>query len=100
MIWVEPLRGKGKLEVRRAVGSHLTKWGVSLHLSLEPAFLYKIEKGFPKGDDAFDAVVGLFGMIEVAKGILNMRLRSLSWTRQTNPESVVPVLSMDVVSPN
>ena len=68
MIWQRPLRGKGKLEVRRAVGSHLTKWGAYLHLSLEPAFLYKIEKGLPKGDDAFDAVVGLFGVIEVVTG--------------------------------
>ena len=34
-------------------------------------FPLKIEKGFPKGDDAFDAVVGLFGTIEVAKAIPN-----------------------------
>ena len=32
----EPLRGKGKLEVRKAVGSHLIKWAASLDLSLEP----------------------------------------------------------------
>lgn len=47
VIWVEPLRGKGKLEVRRAVGSRLTKWAASLDLSLEPALLGMIEKGFP-----------------------------------------------------
>jgi hypothetical protein len=27
-----------------------------------------IEQGFPEGDDAFDAVVGLFGMLEVVTG--------------------------------
>src|ERR1700688_2017575 len=35
----EPLRGKGKLEVRKAVGSHLTKWAAHLDLVLEPALL-------------------------------------------------------------
>ena len=65
---VEPLRGKGKLEVRRAVGIHLKKWAVSLALALEPALLGMIEEGFPEGDDAFDAIVGLLGMIEVVTG--------------------------------
>ena len=64
----ESLRGKGKQEVRRAVGSHLTKWAASLDLSLEPNLLGMIENGFPEGDDAFDAVVGLIGMIEVVTG--------------------------------
>ena len=64
----EPLRGKGKQEVRRAVGSHLTKWAASLDLGLEPALHGMIENGFPEGDDAFDAVVGLIGMIEVVTG--------------------------------
>jgi hypothetical protein len=27
-----------------------------------------VEEGFPEGDDSFDAVVGLFGMLEVALG--------------------------------
>ena len=27
-----------------------------------------IENGFPEGDDAFDTVVGLFGMVEVVAG--------------------------------
>ena len=64
----EPLRGKGKQEVRRAVGSHLTKWAASLGIGLEPALQGMIEGGFPEGDDAFDAVVGLIGMIEVVTG--------------------------------
>ena len=62
---LEPLRGKGKLEVRRAVGSHLKKWAACLDVGLEPALVGMIEEGFPEGDDAFDAIVGLFGMIEV-----------------------------------
>jgi hypothetical protein len=64
----DPLKGKGKQEVRKAVGSHLTKWAASLDLGLEPALLGMIENGFPEGDDAFDAVVGLIGMIEVVTG--------------------------------
>jgi hypothetical protein len=64
----EPLRGKGKLEVRRAVGSHLKGWAASLDLGLEPALRDMIEKGFAEGDDAFDAVIGLIGMIAVVTG--------------------------------
>jgi hypothetical protein len=64
----EPLRGKGKPEVRRAVGAHLRKWAASLDIGLEPALHGMIEDGFPQGDDAFDAVVGMIGMIEVVTG--------------------------------
>jgi hypothetical protein len=64
----QPLRGKGKQDIRRTVGIHLTKWAAYLDLSLEPALLWMIEEGFPEGDDAFDAVVGLFGMIAVVTG--------------------------------
>jgi hypothetical protein len=64
----QPLRGKRKQEVRRAVGRHLTKWAATLDLALEPALHGMIEKGFSDGDDAFDAVVGLFGMIAVVTG--------------------------------
>ncbi len=32
-----------------------------------------IEAGFPQGDDAFDAVVGLFGMLEVLLRFINTR---------------------------
>lgn len=63
----KPLRGKGKLEVRRAVGNQLTEWAASLNLSLESSLIDMIERGFLEGDDAFDAVVGLFGMIEVGE---------------------------------
>jgi hypothetical protein len=64
----EPLKGKGKQEVRKGVGSHLTKWAVSLNLALEPTLLGKIQEGFHEGDDAFDAVVGLFGIMDVISG--------------------------------
>jgi hypothetical protein len=67
--WLLPaIKGKGKQEVRRAIGSHLTRWAVSLGLASEPALLGMIKEGFPKGDDAFDAVAGLFWMVEVALG--------------------------------
>lgn len=64
----EPLRGKGKLEVRRGVGAHLMSWARNSGVELATALREEIEVGFPEGDDAFDSVVGLFGMIEVVTG--------------------------------
>jgi hypothetical protein len=64
----EPLRGKGKLGVRRGVGMRLLGWASNTGVELEAALQEEIEAGFPDGDDAFDAVVGLFGMIEVVTG--------------------------------
>jgi hypothetical protein len=64
----EPLRGKGKLEVRRRIGAHLLSWAINRSVELTAALREEIEVGFPEGDDAFDAVVGLFGMIEVVTG--------------------------------
>jgi hypothetical protein len=64
----KPLIGKGKQEVRTAVGNRLAKWAVSLDISLELTLRCMIEKGCPEGDDAFDAIVGLFGIIEVVTG--------------------------------
>ena len=43
-------------------------WLDVLAPALEPTLFGVIQKGFPKGDDAFDGVVGLFGMIEVFTG--------------------------------
>ena len=63
-----PLRGKGKLEVRRGVGADLLSWAIDREVQLEAALQEEIERGFPEGDDAFDAVVGLFGMIEIITG--------------------------------
>jgi hypothetical protein len=64
----KPLKGKGKLEVRTSASTALFSWarrrGVRLHSDLNQ----QIELGFPEGDDAFDAVIGLFGMLEVVFG--------------------------------
>jgi hypothetical protein len=60
----EPMRGKGRLEVRRRVGPVLLKWAQSANVTLDPELRCTIDDGFPN-DDAFDATVGLFGMLEV-----------------------------------
>jgi hypothetical protein len=63
-----PLKGKGKLDVRKSASTALVSWaqrrGVRLHSNLKQV----IEQGVPNGDDAFDAVIGLFGMLEVVLG--------------------------------
>jgi hypothetical protein len=41
------------------------RWAESTRVELDTALAHAIKEGFPEGDDAFDAVVGLFGMIEV-----------------------------------
>lgn len=64
----KPLRGKGKLEVRRTVGSHLLRWAETACVGLDSALARTIKEGFPEGDDPFDAAVGLFGIIEVVTG--------------------------------
>ena len=63
-----PLKGKGKQEVRRMVSAPLLERAQSIGLELEPDLVAAIQCGFPEGDDAFDAVVGLFGMVEVVTG--------------------------------
>ncbi len=64
----ELLKGKGKWEVRMKAGSHLLRWAKTACVGLDPVLTRAIKQGFPEGDDAFDAVVGLFGMIEVVRG--------------------------------
>lgn len=66
--FAERLEGKGKIEIRRKAGSQLLKWANTARLELAPALAHAIEEGFPEGDDSFDAVVGLFGMIAVVTG--------------------------------
>jgi hypothetical protein len=63
-----PLNGKGNQEVRRSAGRHLQRWTEAASVELDPELARRMEEGFPEGDDAFDAVVGLFGMMEVATG--------------------------------
>jgi hypothetical protein len=60
----EPLRSKGRWEARRRVGPTLLKWAQSANVMLAPELRRTIEDGFPN-DDAFDATIGLFGMLEV-----------------------------------
>jgi len=63
------LKGKkGDAEVRKKTGSALLDWAGRANVRLDPALTQAIEHGFPDGDDAFDATVGLFGMLEVLMG--------------------------------
>jgi hypothetical protein len=64
----EPVKGKGEQEIRMKAGRHLLKWAKTACVELDPALNRTIQEGFPEGDDAFDAVLGLFGMIEVVTG--------------------------------
>ena len=66
--FAEPLKGKGNLDIRKKAGGHLLRWAETACVALDPALAHTIRKGFPEGDDAFDSVVGLFGMIEVVTG--------------------------------
>jgi hypothetical protein len=66
----KPIKGKRKLAVRKSAGAPLLRWAQSAGVGLDPVLRCAIEQGFPEGDDAFDAVVGLFGMLEV---VLNKR---------------------------
>jgi hypothetical protein len=63
-----PLKGKGKLEVKKSASNDLFSWAQRRGVRLHPDLKQVIEQGFPEGDDAFDAVIGLFGMLEVALG--------------------------------
>ncbi|HSY30985.1 MAG TPA: hypothetical protein VLA42_03260 [Verrucomicrobiae bacterium] len=62
------LNVKGQRHSRTKFGDFLLNRAAKRNLELEGPLHQQIEKGFPEGDDAFDAVVGLFGMIEVATG--------------------------------
>ena len=63
------LRGKkGDAEVRKGVAGALFRWAGKANIKLDPELTQNIEQGFPEGDDAFDATVGLFGMLEVLLG--------------------------------
>jgi hypothetical protein len=59
-----PLKSKGKLDARRQTAPALLDWAESARVKLDPELQRAIEDGFPS-DDAFDATVGLFGMLEV-----------------------------------
>ena len=60
----EPLKAKGRLDARRQTAPALLNWAQSANVTLDSDLRRNIEDWFPN-DDAFDATVGLFGMLEV-----------------------------------
>jgi hypothetical protein len=64
----EAINGKGKLEVRKRAGSDKLQWADDAEVLLDSDLKDMIALGFPN-DDAFDATVGLFGMLEVVLGM-------------------------------
>lgn len=62
--------GKGSREARRAQAPLLVGWAAACGVDLAPDLRAAIDDGFggPAGEDRFDAVVGLFGMLGVLRG--------------------------------
>ena len=63
--------GKRRQEVRRSNAARLIAWANEADVALARALALEIEDGFGSdraGEDRFDAVVGLFGMLEVVLG--------------------------------
>ena len=66
----DPLLSKTDIKCRRNFGSRLLFWATANGVAVEPRLKTAIEAGFPDGeDDAFDAVIGLFGMIQLCLGL-------------------------------
>ena len=64
-----PSVSKRDINSRIEFGTILLAWADSSEVAIEPRLRTAIEAGFPIGrDDAFDAVVGLFGMLQVCVG--------------------------------
>ena len=61
------LKGKGNLAVRQQAGGDMLRWADDAGVLLDSDLIEMIRQGFPN-DDAFDATVGLLGMLEVALG--------------------------------
>lgn len=66
-------RGGGKRvqSVRKANGLVLSAWAAQAGVELDPLLAGQLQDGFggaPDGEDRFDAVVGLFGMLNVVLG--------------------------------
>jgi hypothetical protein len=64
----EPLGSKRDQDDRRMFGASLLRWADNHDVMLANCLIEDIQSGFPQGDDAFDAVVGLFGMLQVCLG--------------------------------
>lgn len=59
----EPLGSKRDQGDTRMFGASLLRWAGAQSVAPEDGLRMEIQGGFPQGDDAFDAVVGLFGML-------------------------------------
>jgi hypothetical protein len=60
---------KSRINSRKEFGSDLLEWTGRSGVSITPELHGAIDAGFPKGgDDAFDAVVGLFAMLQICLG--------------------------------
>ncbi len=65
LLFGHQVNGKRNLEVRMCEGVALKNWAAAKSVIISPDLNRAIDEGFPEGkDDAFDAVVGLFGMID------------------------------------
>jgi len=63
------LRGSKTVQTNRAeVGKQILFWASQNEIRLSETLPEEILAGFNSGDDAFDAVIGLFGMLEVVIG--------------------------------
>ncbi len=64
----DPLRSKGNQDDREEFGTSLLRWADDHTVAVEDGLKKEIQGGFPQGDDTFDAVVGLLGMLQVCLG--------------------------------
>lgn len=65
----DPPRSKRNQDNRKQFGTALLRWAGEHDIALENCLSEDIKNGFPQGeDDAFDAAVGLFGMLQVCLG--------------------------------
>lgn len=64
-----PLGSKGNPENRKKFGALLLAWAGNNNVGIEESLGSEMQDGFRTGnDDAFDAVVGLFGMLRICLG--------------------------------
>jgi len=56
----DPLGSKRNQDDRKDFGTSLLRWADAQGVMLANRLAEEIQGGFPQGDDAFDAVVGLF----------------------------------------
>jgi hypothetical protein len=64
----EPFGSKRNQDDRKKFGASLLPWAAVQSVTLEDCLRKEIQGGFPHGQDALDAVVGLFGMLQVCLG--------------------------------